>query len=237
MQMQPSKTNKQTARIHNYMNKQAEAFHLRLGIAQAIMRLIPYGIFGNVRSAIYRWCGFDISHKVHIADELELRGDGNIYSRLHIGEHTFINTPCFLELNDQIYIGKHVGIGHHTVFITSNHETGPPEGRMGRIKPAPVRIEDGAWIGAGATILPGVTVGAGAFVTAGAVVAHDVPANAKVAGVHARIIGWLEKLPATTQPTSEPPITTESTNQNSYAHLPNGHTNGRNRGLTWSEDA
>jgi maltose O-acetyltransferase len=187
-----SHARKQVARVRNYVDKQTESLHFRLALAQAVIRFIPYGAFGNMRSLIYRRCGFGINSKVYIAGTLELRGDGDIYSRLQIEEHTFINTPCFIELNAPIHIGRHVGIGHHTAFITSNHEIGPPDARMGKVKPAPVTIGDGAWIGAGAMILPGVTIGAGAFVTAGAVVTRDVPANAKVAGVHAKITGWLD---------------------------------------------
>ena len=54
--------------------------------------------------------------------------------------------------------------------------------------PAPVKIGNKVWIGAHATILPGVTIGNGAVVGAGAVVTKDVPENAVVAGVPAKII-------------------------------------------------
>ena len=43
-------------------------------------------------------------------------------------------------------------------------------------------------IGANAVIIEGVTVGDNAVVAAGAVVTQDVPANAVVAGVPARVI-------------------------------------------------
>ncbi len=46
-------------------------------------------------------------------------------------------------------------------------------------------VEDGAMIGAGATLLPAVRIGAGAIVAAGAVVTKDVPARTMVAGVPA----------------------------------------------------
>lgn len=54
--------------------------------------------------------------------------------------------------------------------------------------PAPVVIGRKVWLGAAVTVLPGVTIGDDAVVGAGAVVTKDVPANAIVAGVPARLI-------------------------------------------------
>ena len=56
----------------------------------------------------------------------------------------------------------------------------------------PVHIKRNAWIGIGSTILPGVTIGENAIVAAGAVVAKDVPDNAMVGGVPAKIIKMLD---------------------------------------------
>jgi galactoside O-acetyltransferase len=53
---------------------------------------------------------------------------------------------------------------------------------------APVVIEDGAWIGFGATVLKGVKIGCGAVVGAGAVVTTDVEPWTLVAGNPARFI-------------------------------------------------
>ncbi|MFM2062297.1 MAG: hypothetical protein RLZZ507_1967 [Cyanobacteriota bacterium] len=52
-------------------------------------------------------------------------------------------------------------------------------------------VKRGSSIGANATIVCGVTLNESAFVAAGAVVTKDVPSYAMVAGVPAKIIGWM----------------------------------------------
>ncbi|MBQ8087513.1 MAG: 2,3,4,5-tetrahydropyridine-2,6-dicarboxylate N-acetyltransferase, partial [Clostridia bacterium] len=59
------------------------------------------------------------------------------------------------------------------------------------IEPAsatPVVVEDGVLVGANAVVIEGVHIGANAVVAAGSVVIEDVPENAVVAGVQARVI-------------------------------------------------
>jgi maltose O-acetyltransferase len=52
----------------------------------------------------------------------------------------------------------------------------------------PIVIQDNVWIGAGAKVLGGVTIHKGAVIGANAVVTRDIPENAIVAGVPARVI-------------------------------------------------
>jgi acetyltransferase-like isoleucine patch superfamily enzyme len=58
---------------------------------------------------------------------------------------------------------------------------------------APIVIEDGAFVGVNAIILPGVTIGRGAVVGAGSVVTRSVPPGAVVAGNPARVVKTREE--------------------------------------------
>lgn len=56
-----------------------------------------------------------------------------------------------------------------------------------------ITINQGASIGANATILAGITVGKSAMIGAGSVVVKDVPENAVVAGNPAKILRFLDQ--------------------------------------------
>lgn len=56
----------------------------------------------------------------------------------------------------------------------------------------PVIIKDDVWIGSNAVIMPGITIGKGAVIGAGAVVTKDVPPNAIVMGIPAKLVKYRE---------------------------------------------
>ena len=92
-----------------------------------------------------------------------------------------------------VELGDRVAVGPRVTFVTSSYPDSSrllshPEVRSLIKRLQPIRVEEDAWIGAGAVILPGVTIGRCAIVGAGAVVTRDVPANTIVAGVPARVI-------------------------------------------------
>ena len=106
---------------------------------------------------------------------------------IRVGRDVFINHNCTLNDIGGITIGDEVFIGPRVSLITSGHPLDPALRRR-QITAAPIVIERGVWLCAGATVLHGVTVGEDSVVAAGAVVTHDVPARVLVAGVPARVV-------------------------------------------------
>jgi acetyltransferase-like isoleucine patch superfamily enzyme len=129
-----------------------------------------------------------------------LIGDGaSIREKCRVGEFCIISR--YVTLNYSVTVGnrsKIMDLTHITgnctvgddVFI-SIHVSTTNDNRLGKggyqedriVGP---QIEDGALIGAGASILPSVRIGRGAVVGSGAVVTRDVPAGAVVMGIPAK---------------------------------------------------
>jgi len=104
-------------------------------------------------------------------------GPGTILEAYHknkmiIGPGCWIGAGCFFHSAGGIRIGKGVGFGPGVKILTSEHKGVPATDPVMKteLEFAPVFIDDGADIGAGAIILPGVIVGEGAVVGAGSVV-------------------------------------------------------------------
>lgn len=113
--------------------------------------------------------------------------EGGKGGRLVIGGNSHVGDHSTLDVYDDILIGDDVALGGYNIVYTHDHQPqadGPAW--TGPITSGKVVIEDGAWIGAGAIILPGVTIGRRAVVAAGAVVSRDVAPGTVVAGVPAR---------------------------------------------------
>jgi len=107
-----------------------------------------------------------------------------------IGKNVFINSGCRFQDQGGIIIGDDALIGHNVVLATLNHGFAPDKRKD--LHPAPIVIGNNVWIGANATVLPGVTIGDNAVIAAGAVVTKDVPENAIVAGVPAKIVKYID---------------------------------------------
>ncbi|CYX36827.1 sugar O-acetyltransferase [Streptococcus suis] len=108
---------------------------------------------------------------------------------IHFGKDIYINKDVFMVDLGGIFIEDRVLIGPRAKLISVNHPLKAEERHKLELKS--VRIQENAWIGADATILPGVTIGKNAVVAAGAIVTKDVPDNTLVAGAPAKIIKTL----------------------------------------------
>lgn len=101
---------------------------------------------------------------------------------------TVICAACGVTIGDRVLLGANCTVtdsDHHPVDYLERRKAG------GKIKTAPIIIEDDVWVGMNATILKGVRIGRGSVVAAGAVVTRDVPPLSIVAGVPARVIRTL----------------------------------------------
>jgi len=114
----------------------------------------------------------------HAPGAQSLRVQLHRWRGIKIGKNAWIGYQALLETSrpDLIQLGDNVIISIRAILIA--HFRGP----------SGIVIEDDAFIGPGAIILPNVTVGRGAVVTAGSVVSTSVPAMTVVQGNPARPI-------------------------------------------------
>lgn len=125
-----------------------------------------------------------VIHETAEIGEISIAGAINFLS---IGSETFLGRVT-LNIHDEVKIGNRVCINDGVEILTASHDVSDPSWKEVKAK---IIIEDYAWIGTGAMILPGVTIGAGAVVGARAVVSKSVDAGSIVVGNPAKNINRL----------------------------------------------
>jgi maltose O-acetyltransferase len=172
--------------------KQELGFDPRRICAHAVSGIFPQNSFNRVRTSLLRALGLKIAATTCFGGSVTITGSGSVHDLLSIGPGCHITGPLHIDLTASVSIGARVYMGYDVMLVTADHELGEAVQRCGRRVYRPIFIEDGVWIGSRAVILPGVRIGRGAVVAAGAVVTRNVPPNAMVGGVPAKLLRDLE---------------------------------------------
>lgn len=152
-------------------------------------------------------------HDSSFVDEGAIVGeDTKIWHFSHVNSGAQIGKKCSLGQN--VFVANNVKIGNHVkiqnnvsiyegVILDDYVFCGPsmvftnvktPRSAYPRNTSSDYHrtwVQEGASMGANSTIVCGTVIGKWAFIAAGAVVTKDVPAYAMMAGVPARVIGWM----------------------------------------------
>ncbi len=138
---------------------------------------LQIGKRGTIRFGRFVWVGDGTKIRCH---------EGEVV----IGRKTVIGQECTISAYKHVRIGEQCVIADRAMFIDFDHgvvEVERPIRQQGIYK-RPVDVGSNVWIGYGATFLRGVRVGDNSVIGTYAVVTKDVPANAVVAGVPARVL-------------------------------------------------
>lgn len=126
--------------------------------------------FMLIKITIIRLFGAKLGRGLYIKPGVLIKSPWN----LSIGENCWIGENAWIDNLDKVKIGNNVCISQGALLLTGNHDytiSSMP------YRNAPIVIEDGAWIGAKATVCPGVKVGKNAILTVGSVATKDLEEN------------------------------------------------------------
>ncbi len=143
---------------------------------------LEIGPEATLRIGRWAWLGHDCKIRVH---------EGEV----EIGAKTVMGQECTISAFKHVSIGRECIIADRVMLIDFDHgvtEVERPIREQG-IYMREVRVGNNVWMGYGACVLRGVCVGDNAIVGTSAVVTRDVPDDAVVGGVPARLIRMRER--------------------------------------------
>ena len=149
--------------------------------------------------------GAEIGPDARVWHQAHVRTRAKIGARCILGKGVFVDFDVTIGDDSKVQnyacvyhgatLGRSVFVGPHAVFTNDLRPRATDRSflplRDGDWVVGETTVDDGASIGANATILPGIRIGRWAMIGAGAVVTHDVPAFALVVGAPARFLAWV----------------------------------------------
>jgi acetyltransferase-like isoleucine patch superfamily enzyme len=150
-------------------------------------------VFERLRVASMRGLGARIGSRTAIRKGAFV----NDFRRLIIGERTTIGPFCRMFLFEDLVIGNDVEIGSGLTVHTSEHITDDPNKPLGKqgTRRATVKIASDTYIGSNVTILCGAVIESRVIVGAGSVVRGTLKSGFIYAGVPAKQIREISKIP------------------------------------------
>lgn len=138
---------------------------------------LEIGHSATLRIGRWAWIGHGCKIRVH---------EGEV----SIGAKTVIGQECTISAYQRVEIGRECIVADRVMLIDFDHGVVEVERpiRLQGIYKRDVQVGCNVWIGYGACLLRGVSVGHNSIIGTNAVVTGDVPENAVVGGVPARVL-------------------------------------------------
>jgi putative colanic acid biosynthesis acetyltransferase WcaF len=134
-----------------------------------------------LRSWLLRLFGGRIGHGVVLKPGIRVKYPW----RLSVGDNSWIGEDCWLDNLEQISIGSNSCVSQGAYLCTGNHDWADES--FGLIA-KPIRLGDGAWVGAKCVVGPGVELGECSVAAAGSVVTKSIPEYEIHAGNPAKFV-------------------------------------------------
>jgi maltose O-acetyltransferase len=107
---------------------------------------------------------------------------------IRLGRNVYANHNLIILDCAQVFIGDNVFFGPNVVISTAGHPVESAVRISGLEFAKPIRIGDGAWIGASVVVVPGVEIGSNVTIGAGSVVTKSIQANCIAVGNPCRVL-------------------------------------------------
>lgn len=109
-------------------------------------------------------------------------------SQIEIGEECWIGSEFTVLGDGKVFIGDRCDFAPEVALITGGHQIGDRKRRAGKGELYSIKVQDGCWIGAKATLLGNIIIESSAVIGACSLVNKNVRTCSLVAGVPAKKI-------------------------------------------------